>query len=187
MDDVRNQAPRLQAVRSPELSADGKLVLPAVGGYAILTCMDARIDVTKLAALREGDAHLIRNAGARASDDAIRSLMMSYTALGTREWFVVHHSHCGMALFSDETSQELLAETLNAARQRKERVKRNDAQAGAVIDWVALRDERHSLIADVERIRKHPLVPADVAIYGYIYQTETGRLVAVQQAQLGRT
>ena len=71
----------------------GKLPMPPGRHFAILTCMDARIDANKLAQLREGDAHVVRNAGARASDDAIRSLMMSYAAFGTREWFVVHHSH----------------------------------------------------------------------------------------------
>jgi carbonic anhydrase len=69
---------------------------------AILTCMDARLDPAKYAGLSEGDAHVIRNAGGRASDDAIRSLVISHKLLGTAEWFVIHHTDCGMTLFTDE-------------------------------------------------------------------------------------
>ena len=185
MDAVRTPVPRMQSVSASESSANSQLAPLPARSFAILTCMDARIDANKLAQLREGDAHVVRNAGARASDDAIRSLMMSHAAFGTREWFVVHHSHCGMALFDDETSRGLLAETLTTAktspRARRERMP-SEAEGGAVIDWVALQDERHSLVEDVERIRRHPLVPPDVTIYGYLYQTDSGRLVLVHQA-----
>ena len=80
------------------------LALPPARHFAILTCMDARLDPAKYAGLSEGDAHVIRNAGGRASDDAIRSLVISYKLLGTREWFVIHHTDCGMALFTDSTT-----------------------------------------------------------------------------------
>jgi len=73
----------------------GNLPLPPGRHFAILTCMDARLDPAKYAGLAEGDAHVIRNAGGRASDDAIRSLVISYKLLGTREWFVIHHTQCG--------------------------------------------------------------------------------------------
>ena len=79
----------------------GELALPPARQFAILTCMDARLDPAKYAGLSEGDAHVIRNAGGRASDDAIRSLVISYKLLGTREWFVIHHTNCGMELFND--------------------------------------------------------------------------------------
>src|SRR5580704_1641521 len=77
-----------------------KLASPPARRFAILTCMDARLDPAKYAGLAEGDAHVIRNACGRASDDAIRSLVISYKLLGTREWFVVHHTDCGMLLFT---------------------------------------------------------------------------------------
>src|SRR5436305_5200051 len=86
----------------------GKLPLPPARRFAILTCMDARLDPAKLAGLAEGDAHVIRNAGGRASDDALRSLVISHKLLGTREWFVVHHTDCGMELFDDEVMGDLL-------------------------------------------------------------------------------
>src|SRR5436305_4454740 len=92
------------------------LALPPARRFAILTCMDARLDPAKLAGLREGDAHVIRNAGGRASDDAIRSLVISYKLLGTREWFVIHHSNCGMELFTDEIIRGLLAQSLKTSR-----------------------------------------------------------------------
>src|SRR6267154_3705713 len=82
---------------------------------AILTCMDARLDPAKFTGLEDGDAHVIRNAGGRASDDAIRSLVISYKLLGTREWFVIHHTNCGMEFFSDEVMRGLLASSLKTS------------------------------------------------------------------------
>src|SRR5688572_6780091 len=79
-----------------EFGDKGRLGLPPTRRFAILTCMDARIDPAKLAGSSEGDAHVLRNAGGRASDDAIRSLVISHKLLGTREWFVIHHTNCGM-------------------------------------------------------------------------------------------
>src|ERR1700754_5056629 len=93
----------------------GQLALPPARGFALLTCMDARIDPAKLAGLAEGDAHVIRNAGGRASDDAIRSLVISHKLLGTREWFVIHHTNCGMELFTDEIMADLLQGSLATA------------------------------------------------------------------------
>ena len=93
----------------------GELALPPARQFAILTCMDARLDPAKYAGLNEGDAHVIRNAGGRASDDAIRSLVISYKLLGTAEWFVIHHTNCGMEFFSDDVMRGLLANSLETA------------------------------------------------------------------------
>src|SRR6187399_1367759 len=93
----------------------GNLALPPARKFAILTCMDARLDPAKYAGLSEGDAHVIRNAGGRASDDAIRSLVISYKLLGTREFFVVHHTDCGMEFFTNEVISGLLANSLETA------------------------------------------------------------------------
>ena len=95
--------------------AKGELALPPARGFAILTCMDARLDPAKYAGLAEGDAHVIRNAGGRASDDAIRSLVISYKLLGTKEWFVIHHTNCGMEFFTDDVIRELLGASLETA------------------------------------------------------------------------
>ena len=93
----------------------GKLALPPARHFAILTCMDARLDPAKYAGLAEGDAHVIRNAGGRASDDAIRSLVISHKLLGTNEWFVIHHTDCGMQLFTGEIIAGLLEDNLETA------------------------------------------------------------------------
>src|SRR6201993_2402308 len=93
-----------------------KLSLPPARRFAVLTCMDARLDPAKYAGLSEGDAHVIRNAGGRASDDAIRSLVISHKLLGTREWFVIHHTNCGMELFTDEIIGDLLDDNLETAQ-----------------------------------------------------------------------
>src|ERR1700679_839515 len=93
----------------------GKLTLPPARHFAILTCMDARLDPAKYAGLVEGDAHVIRNAGGRATDDAIRSLVISYKLLGTNEWFVIHHIDCGMQLFDDQEIGGLLENSLQTA------------------------------------------------------------------------
>ena len=89
--------------------------MPPGRRFAVLTCMDARLDPAKYAGLAEGDAHVIRNAGGRASDDAIRSLVISYKLLGSREWFVIHHTDCGMETFTDEVMRKLLRSSLKCA------------------------------------------------------------------------
>lgn len=164
----------------------GKLPLPPARRIAILTCMDARIDPAQLGGLREGDAHVIRNAGGRASDDAIRSLVISYKLLGTREWFVIHHTNCGMELFTDEIIRDLLASSLETATHDgsawKDVGQGPGSRQGDFIDWLTIRNQAESVVTDVERIRNHPLVPRTIPIYGYIYQVETGKLVEVPQA-----
>lgn len=164
----------------------GKLPIPPARRVAILTCMDARIDPAKLAGLSEGDAHVIRNAGGRASDDAIRSLVISYKLLGTREWYVIHHTHCGMETFTDETIRDLLANSLETAVHDgtgwKDVGKGPGSRQGDYIDWLTIRDQAQSVVTDVERIRNHPLVPNSIPIFGYIYQVESGKLVEVPEA-----
>jgi len=164
----------------------GKLALPPARGFAILTCMDARIDPAKLAGLAEGDAHVIRNAGGRASDDAIRSLVISHKLLGTNEWFVIHHTNCGMLLFTDDVMRDLLAQSLATASfdgtRWKDPAGGGGSRAGDFIDWLAFKDLADSVVIDVERIRQHPLVPRSIPIYGYIYEVTTGRLIEVPRA-----
>lgn len=162
-----------------------KLALPPARGFAILTCMDARIDPAKLTGLAEGDAHVIRNAGGRASDDAIRSLVISHKLLGTHEWFVIHHTHCGMELFTDEIMRDLLAQSLATASYDGARWSDpggGGSHAGDFIDWLTIKDLAGSVVIDVERIRQHPLVPGSIPIHGYLYEVTTGRLVEVPRA-----
>jgi carbonic anhydrase len=163
-----------------------KLALPPARKVAILTCMDARIDPAKLAGLREGDAHVIRNAGGRASDDALRSLVISYKLLGTREWFVIHHTNCGMELFTGEVLTDLLSRSLKTAthdgKQWQDSGDGPGSRHGQYVDWLTIKDQKQSVVDDVERIRKSPLVPRDIPIYGFVYAVETGRLIEVPEA-----
>jgi carbonic anhydrase len=162
------------------------LAMPPARRFAILTCMDARLDPAKFAGLVEGDAHVIRNAGGRASDDAIRSLVISYKLLGTREWFVVHHTNCGMEFFSNEVIRGLLERSLETAQLIDGRWQDVGAgpgsRAGEYVEWLTIKDQAQSVVDDVTRIRNHPLVPAAIAVYGYVYDVKTGRLVEVHEA-----
>ena len=164
----------------------GSLALPPARQFAILTCMDARLDPAKYAGLAEGDAHVIRNAGGRASDDAIRSLVISYKLLGTKEWFVIHHTDCGMLLFTDEIIRDLLTQSLETAtvdadgwRDVGQGPGSNEAR---FMSFLTIKDMAASVVEDVTRIRQHPLVPATIPVYGYIYDVKSGQLIEVPEA-----
>jgi carbonic anhydrase len=169
-----------------EFGAKGDLALPPARQFAILTCMDARLDPAKYAGLAEGDAHVIRNAGGRVTDDAIRSLVISHKLLGTREWFVIHHTNCGMELFSDEVMADLLDDDLATAsfdgKSWSNPHHHGGHAAGHFIKWHTIKDQESSVVQDVRRIREHPLVPSNVPVYGYIYDVKTGRLNEVKAA-----
>ncbi|MDT4914960.1 MAG: carbonic anhydrase [Pseudonocardiales bacterium] len=168
--------------------AKSELALPPARGFAILTCMDARLDPAKYAGLSEGDVHVIRNAGGRASDDAIRSLVISYKLLGTKAWFVIHHTNCGMEFFTDEVIRGLLASSLETAALDESGFHDVGTGPGSAeakyIDWLTISDNAQSVVEDVTRIRQHPLVPNGIPIYGYIYDVTTGRLVEVPDATI---
>ncbi len=163
-----------------------ELALPPARQFAVLTCMDARLDPAKYAGLSEGDAHVIRNAGGRASDDAIRSLVISYKLLGTKEWFVIHHSDCGMEFFTNDVITGLLANSLETAALGADGFYDVGTGPGSdeaqFINFLTIKDQATSVTDDVSRIRNHPLVPAGIPIYGYIYDVKTGRLVEVPTA-----
>jgi carbonic anhydrase len=186
MSQVLDEVLAANAAYASSFGARGRLPMPPARRFAILTCMDARLDPGRYAGLAEGDAHVIRNAGGRASDDAIRSLVISYKLLGTREWFVVHHTDCGMETFTDEVMRRLLESSLQTASLDREGWR--DAGTGpgstegAFIDWLTIADQKQSVCADVRRIRNHPLVPRSIPIYGYLYDVKTGRLNDVREA-----
>jgi carbonic anhydrase len=163
------------------------LALPPAKRFAILTCMDARLDPAKFAGLEEGDAHVIRNAGGRASDDAIRSLVISYKLLGTGEFFVIHHTDCGMLFFTNEVMRGLLASSLETARLTpqgfKDVGKGPGSREGEYIDWMTFKDANQAVLDDVARIKSHPLVPKSIPVYGYIYDVKSGKLIEVEGAK----
>jgi len=166
----------------------GKLTMPPACRFAILTCMDARLDPAKFAGLAEGDAHVIRNAGGHASDDAIRSLVISYKLLGTREFFVIHHTNCGMEFFTNDVMRELLASSLEAVQLTPEGFRDvgngPGSRAGEYIDWLTIKNQKQAVLDDVERIRNHPLVPKSIPVYGFLYDVHTGKLEEVEGAKM---
>jgi carbonic anhydrase len=186
MSTILNDVLAANAAYADSFGAKAELGLPPARGFAVLTCMDARLDPAKYAGLSEGDAHVIRNAGGRASDDAIRSLVISYKLLGTSEWFVIHHTDCGMEFFTNDVIRGLLASSLETAALGPEGF--HDVGAGpgstegADIDWLTIADQTGSVVDDVRRIRNHPLVPSGIPIYGYVYDVRSGRLNEVPDA-----
>jgi carbonic anhydrase len=140
----------------------GDLPMPPGRKLAILTCMDARLHPEKFLGLEEGDAHVIRNAGGRASDDALRSLIISHELLGTREFVVIHHEDCGMLTFSNDQLRQKLREDMDA-----------DASS---IDFLPFGNLDESVKEDVSRIRHSSLIPNDIPVSGYVYDVRSGRL-----------
>jgi carbonic anhydrase len=147
--------------------AHGALRSPPVRRVAVLTCMDARIDPHRMLGLAEGDAHVIRNAGGIANDDALRSLVVSQRKLGTQEVIVILHTDCGMRTFAEDAfAEELEAET--GARPAWQTTSFNEIEA----------DVRRA----VARVRACPYLPHRDAVRGFVYAVETGRLREVADA-----
>ena len=138
------------------------LTIPPARRFAILTCMDARLDPAKYAGLAEGDAHVIRNAGGRASDDAIRSLVISHKLLGTQEWFVIHHTDCGMGRLATLPVQQQVAQRLGLSD--------DEVAAMAVVDPTA------TVQADIQRLREAPGTPDALVVTGLVYDGSTGMI-----------
>ncbi|MGF1643578.1 MAG: beta-class carbonic anhydrase [Thiotrichales bacterium] len=186
MSQILNEVLAANAEYAANFGDKGTLPMPPGRHFAILTCMDARLDPAKYAGLAEGDAHVIRNAGGRASDDAIRSLVISYKLLGTREWFVVHHTDCGMETFTDSIMRNLLAQSLKTATIDENGWRDTGAGPGSTegdyVDWLTISNNAQSVVDDVTRIRRHPLVPGDIPIHGYVYDVRSGKLIEIPEA-----
>ena len=153
----------LKANRSWAADFDrGDLPMPPSRQVAVLTCMDARLHPSRFLGLDLGDAHEIRNAGGRASEDAIRSLVISQRLLGTREIVVIHHTDCGMLTFTNEQLREQLSHDLGA-----------DASG---IDFRPFSDVDESVRRDLATIRSSPLIPSDIPVRGFVYDVRSGAL-----------
>jgi carbonic anhydrase len=187
MSKILSEVLEANAKYSSEFGQKSALALPPAKRIAVLTCMDARLDPAKFAGLVEGDAHVIRNAGGRASDDAIRSLVISYKLLGTNEFFVIHHTNCGMLFFTSDVMRGLLASSLETAQLTpqgfKDVGKGPGSREGEFIDWMTIKDANQAVLDDVARIKSHPLVPKSIPVYGYIYDVKSGKLIEVEGAK----
>jgi carbonic anhydrase len=156
----------LRANRSyAERFSGGDLAMPPSRQVAVLTCMDARLHPSQFLGLDLGDAHVIRNAGGRASEDAIRSLVISQRLLGTREIVVIHHTDCGMLTFTNEQLARQVQQDLGVDVSGR--------------DFLPFNDLEKSVRDDVAILRASPLIPQDVPISGAIYDVRTGQLQEV--------
>jgi carbonic anhydrase len=138
---------------------------------AILACMDARIDVFRVLGLQLGDAHVIRNAGGRASDDVIRSLIVSTVLLQTREIVVMHHSNCGMETSTNEEIHSRIVGVMGAAA----------TEIDIDIDFLSFTDLDQSVRDDVERIERSLYLGTDTVVNGCVYDVESGQLRPVSR------
>ncbi|MBI2299182.1 MAG: carbonic anhydrase [Armatimonadetes bacterium] len=152
--------------RFAAMFTQGALPMPPARHLAVLTCMDARLHPETFLGLAIGDAHCIRNAGGRASDDAIRSLVISHHLLGTQEFVVIHHTDCGMLTFSNDDLRGKLRADLNA-----------DASG---VDFLPFADLDQSVRDDVDIIRRSPLLPKGVPVSGFVYDVRSGLLRRVE-------
>ena len=145
----------------------GGLHGPPSRGLAVVACMDARLDIHRMLGLREGDAHVIRNAGGVISDDVVRSLVISQRLLGTREIMLVHHTDCGMLTFRDDDVKDAI-----------------EADTGLRPPFAleAFRDLERDVRQSVSRIESSPFIPRKDQIRGFIYDCDTGRLNELSHA-----
>lgn len=141
------------------------LPMPPARNVAVVTCMDARLHPSRFLGLQEGDAHVIRNAGGRASGDAIRSLVISEQLLGTNEVVVIHHTDCGMLTFSNEDLRKKLKQDMNVNADN--------------IDFLPFSNLEQSVRDDVAAIKNSPLIPKNIEVSGFIYDVKSGKLLPV--------
>ena len=151
----------------------GHLSMPPARKLAVVACMDARLTVEQFLGLKTGEAHIIRNAGGLATDDALRSLIISTRLLGTRTIFVIEHTDCGMLTFQDE--------------QLRQQLKSGTGQETSHLHFLAFSDLEENLRAQLRRIRENPFLPQDIELHGFIYDVRTGRLREVGEAAEARS
>lgn len=148
-----------------ELHGDLHLSIKPKTKVAIVTCMDSRLHVAPALGLALGDAHILRNAGGRVTDDMIRSLVISQQQMGTREIVVLHHTDCGAQTFQNEEFQEHLKAELGVDVSDQ--------------DFLPFQDIEESVREDMQLLRESPLIPDDVVISGAVYDVDTGRMIEV--------
>lgn len=150
----------------------GSLPKPPARKLAVLACMDARLSVEQFLGLKTGDAHIIRNAGGVVTEDALRSFLISHYLLGTQEFLIINHTDCGMLSFSDD--------------ELRSRLERSTGRSAVVPAYFhSFRDVEENVQRQISRLKSHAWIPSQVAVRGFVYEVETGRLreVAADQAR----
>ena len=147
--------------RYTEAFDKGDLPIPPAKHVAVVACMDARLHVSKVLGLEEGDAHIIRNAGGVVTDDEIRSLAISQRLLGTNEIILIHHTGCGMLTFKDDEFRGQI-----------------EKETGIRPEWAAeaFADLDEDVRQNIARIKASPFLPHKDSVRGFVYEVETGRL-----------
>lgn len=146
----------------------GDLKMPPARKLAIVACMDARLDPAKVFGLEEGDAHVIRNAGGRVTEDAIRSLVISQQLLGTEAIAIVHHTDCGMVTFTNDSLRRKVEDTFGVDVSET--------------DFLPFTNLEQSVVDDVSRVRNSPIIPKEIPVIGYVYDVRTGQVHQVAAA-----
>jgi carbonic anhydrase len=149
----------------------GQLPMPPGRKLAVLACMDARLTIEPMLGLKTGDAHVIRNAGGIVTDDALRSLIISYYLLGTREFMIINHTDCGMLTFKDEDLLRRLEQESGTA-------------AVSPTAFHAFSDVAANVRQQIQRLRSHPWLPQAVPVRGFVFDVKTGRLHEVATAKI---
>lgn len=144
----------------------GHLQTPPVRKLVILTCMDSRMDLEQLLGLHVGDAHMIRNAGGLATDDAIRSLILSTHLLGTRSIAIIQHTECGLMSVTDE--------------EFRWRLSTATGRDASHLQFHAFRDLDHNVREQVARVRQDPFLPRGTEVRGFVYDVKNGSLREVE-------
>jgi carbonic anhydrase len=146
----------------------GHLPMPPARKLAIVACMDARLTVEQFLGLKTGDAHIIRNAGGLVTEDAIRSLIISSYLLGTRTYYVIQHTDCGMLTFTDE--------------KLREQLKTETGHDASHLHFHSFSDVEKSVKKQLQTIGSNPFVPRDIDVHGFVYDVRTGKLREISEA-----
>jgi carbonic anhydrase len=140
----------------------GHLPMPPARKLAIVACMDARLTVEQFLGLKTGDAHIIRNAGGLVTEDALRSLIISSHLLGTRSYYVIQHTDCGMLTFTDE--------------KLREKLKTETGHDASHLHFHSFSDVEKSVKEQLQTIRSNPFLPRDIDLHGFVYDVRAGKL-----------
>jgi carbonic anhydrase len=150
-----------------EKFALGHLPMPPARKLAVVACMDARLTVEEFLGLKTGDAHIIRNAGGLVTEDALRSLIISSHLLGTRTYYVIQHTDCGMLTFTDE--------------KLREKLKTETGHDASHLHFHSFSDVEKSVKKQLQTIRSNPFLPRDIDVHGFIYDVRTGKLREIRE------
>jgi carbonic anhydrase len=141
----------------------GALPMPPARKLAIVACMDARLTVEQVLGLKTGDAHIIRNAGGIVTEDAIRSLIISHTLLGTQEFMIINHTDCGMLTFKNEDLKSRLKQETQVTASTPE-------------TFHTFGDVENNVREQIQKVKSHPWIPKEIPVRGFVYDVSTGRL-----------